>query len=154
MSTMEKSRRFGSAAPNMSKKHLELSKRWRIFARKKRRGKRVERKDARKKHKATRARSRLDELTFGTFTVITAAINGANVIDHIDTVLRPYAVKGFDVNGLKETKRDGTFGIMASVSRVYFNGDCSGVKAEKSNIELNWRRRRRSLKRLQGRHRN
>ena len=39
--------------------------------------------------KAARARSGLDELTFGTFNVRTAAVNGANRIDHIDTLLRP-----------------------------------------------------------------
>ena len=39
------------------------------------------------KHKATRARSQLDELTFGTFNVCTAAVNDVNGIGHIDTVL-------------------------------------------------------------------
>ena len=43
---------------------------------KKQRGKRAGRKAARAKHKAARARSRLDELTFGTFNVRTAALNG------------------------------------------------------------------------------
>ena len=38
--------------------------------------------------KATRARSRLEELTFGTFNVRTAAVNGVKGIGHIDTLLR------------------------------------------------------------------
>ena len=55
---------------NLGREHLEeLSERRRAFARKKRRGKRAERKSVRKKHKATRARSPLEELTFGTFHV-------------------------------------------------------------------------------------
>ena len=52
---------------NLGRNHLELNDRRRTFARHKRRGKRAERKSARKKHKATRARSRLEELAFGTF---------------------------------------------------------------------------------------
>ena len=57
---------------NLGRKHLEeLSKRRRTFARKKRRGKRAERKSVRKNNKATRPRSRLEELTFGTFNVRT-----------------------------------------------------------------------------------
>ena len=85
---------------NLGEKHLELSDRRRAFARKRRRGKRVERKTARTKHKAARARFRLEELTFGTFNVRTAAVNGVNGIDHIDTLLRPFAPKGCDVIGL------------------------------------------------------
>ena len=50
-------------------KHLELSERRRVFAQKKRRGKQAIRKVARMKHKAARVRSRLDDLTFGTFNV-------------------------------------------------------------------------------------
>ena len=105
---------------NLGRKHLELGERRRVFARKKRRGKRAERKSTRKKHKATRARSRLEELTFGTFNVRTAAVNGVNGIGHIDTLLRTCAAKGCDVIGLQETKRDGTFGILASGYRVFF----------------------------------
>ena len=67
----------------------------------------MERKSARKKHNAARARSRLEELTFGTFNVRTAAINGVNGIGHIDTLLRTCAAKGCYVIGLQETKRDG-----------------------------------------------
>ena len=100
-------------------KHLELSKRRRVFARKKRRGKRAERKSVRKKHKATRARSRLEELTFGTFIVRTAAVNGINGIGHIDTLLRTCIAKCCDVIGLQETKRDGTSEISASGYRVF-----------------------------------
>ena len=61
---------------NLGRKHLELSERRRAFDRKKRRGERAERKIARIKYTAARARSRLDELTFGTFNLRTAAANG------------------------------------------------------------------------------
>ena len=78
---------------SLGRKHLELRERQRAFARKKRRGKRAERKAARMKHKAARARSWLDERTFGTFNVRTAAVNGANGIGYIDALLRPRAAK-------------------------------------------------------------
>ena len=68
----------------------------------------MERKSVRKKHKVTRASSRLEELTFGTFNVRTAAVNGVNGIGHIDTLLRTFAAKDCNVIGLQETKRDGT----------------------------------------------
>ena len=53
-------------------------------------GKRVERKPARKKYKAAKARSRL-EVTFGTVKVSKAAVNG---VGNIDTLLRTCAAKG------------------------------------------------------------
>ena len=115
---------------NLGRKHLELSERRRVFARKKRRGKWAERKSARKKHnKAARARSRLQELTFGTFNVRTAVVSGVNYNGHIGTLLRTCAAKGCDIVGLQETKRDGTSEISASGYRVFFSGDCSMVKA-------------------------
>ena len=117
---------------NLGRRHLEeLSKRRRAFARKKRRGKRAERKSVCRKHKATRSRFRLEELTFGTFNVCTAAVDGVNGIGHIDTLLRTCAAKGCDVIGLQETKRDGTSEISASGYRICFSGDCSGVKRRK-----------------------
>ena len=119
---------------NIDKKHLELSERRRAFARKKRRGKRAVSKAARMKHKAARARSRLDELTSG--NIRTAAVNGVNGIGHIDTLLRLCAAKGCDVIGLQETKRDGTSEIVASGYRVYFSGDCSGAKSRKIQHEV------------------
>ena len=67
---------------NLGRKYLELSERRSAFARKKQLGKRAERKSVRKKHKATRARSRLEERTFGTFNIRTAAVNGVNGIGH------------------------------------------------------------------------
>ena len=67
----------------------------------------------------------------GTFNVRTVAVNGVNGIGHIDTLLRPCSAKGCDVIGLQETKRDGTSEIVASVYRVSFSGDCSGVKGRK-----------------------
>ena len=76
---------------NLGRKRLELSERWRAFARKRRRGKRAERKTARMKQKAARARSRLDELTFGSFNVRTAAVNSVNSIGHINALLRACA---------------------------------------------------------------
>ena len=115
----------------LGRKHLELSERRTIFPLKKRRWKWVERKAACIKHKAARARSRLDELTFGTINVRTAVVNGTNGIGHIDTLLRPCAAKGRDVIGLQETKRDGTSEIVASEYRVFFSGDCSGAKCRK-----------------------
>ena len=81
---------------NLGRTHLELSERRMTFPRKKRRGKRTERKSARKKHKAVRAGSRLEELTFGTFNVRTG-------VGHIDTLLGTFAAKGCDVIGLQET---------------------------------------------------
>ena len=65
---------------NLGRKHLEeLSERRRAFARKKRRGKQADRKSVRKKHKATRARSRLEEVMFGTFNVRTARSTASTV---------------------------------------------------------------------------
>ena len=84
---------------------------------------------ARMKHKAARVRSRLDELTFGPVNVRTAAVNCVYGIGNIDTLLRPCASKGCDVIELQETKIDGTSKLLvASGYRVYFSGDCSGVK--------------------------
>ena len=80
------------------------------------------------KHMVARARFRWNELTFGAFNVRTSAVNGANGIGHIDTLLRP---KGFDAIGLQETKWDETFEIITSGYRVFFSGDCSGVKDRK-----------------------
>ena len=117
---------------NLGRKHLEeLSERRRAFARKKRRGKRAERESVRKKHKATRAKSRLEELTSGTVNVRTAAVNDVNGIGHIDTLLRTCAAKDCDDIGLQETKRDRTSEISASGHRFFFSGDCSGVKGRK-----------------------
>ena len=92
----------------LSRKYLELSERRGVFTRKKRRGKRAEKKSSRKKHKAARATSPLEDLTFGTLNVRTAAVNGVNGIGHIDTLLRTCATKGCCVIKLQETKRDGT----------------------------------------------
>ena len=89
------------------------------------------RKATRMKHQAAKARSRLEKLTFGSFNVRTAAVKGVNGIGHIDSLLRSCAAKGCDVLGLRETKRDGTSEIVAAGYRVYFSGDCSGVKGRK-----------------------
>ena len=107
---------------NLGRKHLdmELSERWRAFDRQKRRGKQAERKVARMKQKAARAKPRLEELTFGTFYVRIAAVNGASGTGHIDKLLRPFAAKDCDIIGLQETKRDGTSEIVASGYRFFF----------------------------------
>ena len=83
------------------------------------------------KHKAARAKRRMQELTFGTFNVRTAAFKGVNGIGHIDVLLRICAAKGCDVIGLQETKRDGISEIVAAGYRVYFSGDCTGVRGKK-----------------------
>ena len=68
------------------------------------------------KHKAARARSRLDELTFGTFNVRTGAVIDAN---GVLATSAPCIEKGCDVIGLQETKRDGTSEIVTSGYRVF-----------------------------------
>ena len=94
---------------------------------------------ARMKHQAARAKSRLEELTFGTFNVRTAAVKGVNGIGHIDSLLRPCAAKGCDVLGLPETKRDGTSQIVATGYRATSAGIAAGSKGGKGNMELDWR---------------
>ena len=116
---------------NLGRKHLEVRERRRVFARKKRRGKRAQRKSARKKHKTARARSRLEQLTFGMFNVRTAAVNGINGIGHIDPLLRTCASKDCDVIGFQETKTDGTSEILSSGYRIFSSDDCSMVKGKK-----------------------
>ena len=119
-------------ATNLGRKHLEeLSERRRAFVRKKRRRNRAERKSVRNKHKVIRARCRLEELTFSTFNIRTAAVNGVDGIGHIDTLLRTCAAKSCDVIGLQETKRNGTSEISASGYRICFSGDYSGVKGRR-----------------------
>ena len=83
------------------------------------------------KHKAARARSRLDELTFDTFNVCTAAVNGVNGIGHVEILLRPYAARCCGFIGLQKTKWDGTSEIVSSEYRVHFSGDYSGIKGRK-----------------------
>ena len=91
----------------------------------------MERKSARKKHKAARAWSRLEGLTFGVFDVCTATVNGVNGIGHIDTLLRTCFAKDCDVIGLQETKRDRTSEISASGYRIFFSGNCCMVTGRK-----------------------
>ena len=86
---------------------------------------------ARNTRKAARARSRLEELAFGTFNVRTAAVSGVNGIGHTDTLLRTCAAKGCDDIGLQETRRDGTSEISASGYRVFFSGVYTMVKGRK-----------------------
>ena len=111
--------------------HLKMSQRRRIFAQKRRRGKRAVRKAARMKHMVARAGSRLNELTFGTFNVRTAAVSGVNGIGPIDTPMKPCAAKSCDAIGLQEIKRHGTSEIVTSGYRVYFSVHCSGDKGRK-----------------------
>ena len=112
-------------------RHLELNERRRAFSRKKQRGKRAVRQAARMTDRAARARFQLDELKFFTFNVRTAAVNGVDGIDHIGTLLRPCAAKRCGSIGLQEIKRDIVSEIVAPGYRVYFSGDCSGVKGMK-----------------------
>ena len=90
------------------------------------------------KYNAVSARSQLDELTFVTFNVRMAAFNGVKCIDHIDRQsLSPCDASGYDAAiGLQETKRDKTSDIVPSRCRVYFSGDCSGVKGRKGRHEV------------------
>ena len=76
---------------NLGRRHLELSERRRSFAREKRRGKRAVQEGLLREAQGCQGRSRLDELTFGTFNIRTAAVNGVNGIGHIDTLLKPCA---------------------------------------------------------------
>ena len=75
------------------------------------------------KYKATRARSRLNEILFSTFNIRTAAINGVNGIGYIGTLLRSCAAKDCKVIGLQETKRDRTSELVSSGYRVFFSGN-------------------------------
>ena len=121
---------------NLGRKYLELRERGVAFGRKKPRGKRMERKAARMKHKAARVKPQLDELTFGTFHILTAAVFG---VTGIDTLLRPCAAKGCVVTGLQEARRDGTSELVASGYRVFSSGDCSGDASRKGQTGLDLR---------------
>ena len=125
---------------NPSRKHLELRERRKAFSRKKRQGKRSERKAARKKHRAARVRSRLDELIFGIFNVGTAAVNGVNGIDYIDTLLRPCAAISWDVIELcrrpKGTELPKSWHLDTASTSVLI---VAGSKGRKCNMGLDWR---------------
>ena len=135
---MEKSRRGGSAAPNTSEERRQepgLKTPGHATARKseaiwsgKATGEAGGEEGRPHETQGRQARSRLEELTFGTFNVCTAIVNGVNDIGHINILLRPYAAKGCDIIGLQETKTDGTSEIVASGYRVFFSSDCSGIK--------------------------
>ena len=65
------------------------------------------------------------------------AFNGVKCIDHIDRQsLSPCDASGYDAIGLQETKRDETSETVPSRYRVYFGGDCSGVKRRKGRHEV------------------
>ena len=83
------------------------------------------------KYQAAEAKRRMQEQTFGTFNVRTAAFKGVNGIGHIDVLLRICAAKSCDVIGLQETKRDGISEIVAAGYHVYFSGDCTVVRGKK-----------------------
>ena len=83
------------------------------------------------RHEAARARSRLDELTFGKFNVRRPAVNGVNGTGRINTMLRPCTAQCCDVIGQQETKPNVTSEIVASGQHNYFSGDCSGIKGRK-----------------------
>ena len=83
------------------------------------------------KYKTARTRSRLNELTFVTFSVRTAAAKGVNGIGNIDILLIPCAANDCEGIDLQETKRNGTFKVVASGYRVYVGCYCSGAKDRK-----------------------
>ena len=91
------------------------------------------------KHKAARARARLEELTFGTFNIYTAAVNGVNVIGHIDTLLKTCAAKSCDDIGLQKTKRGRTSDILALDTASFLAVIAAGSKKGKSNMGLDRR---------------
>ena len=104
---------------NLGRKHLEeLSERRRVFAQKSDGGSR--RRGSPSARNTKPARSRLEKLTFGAFSVRTAAVNGVNGIGHIHTQLKTCAATVCDVIGLQETKGDGTSKSSASGCRILF----------------------------------
>ena len=70
-------------------------------------------KTTRTKHKAARARSRLNEVLFGTVDVRIAAVHSVNDIGLIVNLLRSCVVRGCGVIGLQEAKREGISEIVA-----------------------------------------
>ena len=88
------------------------------------------------KYKTARTRSRLKELTFVTPNVRTAAAKGVSGVDNIDILLRPCAANDCEGIGLQETEWNGTFEIVASGYRVYFDCNCSGAKDRKYQHDL------------------
>ena len=66
-------------------------------------------KGARMKHKATKTRSGLDKLTFGTSNVRTAVVNGVYICGHIDPLLRPCAARRCGTIELQETQTGRNF---------------------------------------------
>ena len=96
------------------------------------------RKAAHMKHQTARAKKRMQELTFGTFNVRTAAFKRVNGIEHVDVLLRICAAKACDVIGLQETKETEFRKLWqldtASTSVVI----AAGSKGEKGNMGLDW----------------
>ena len=86
-------------------------------------------------HKAARAGSRLDELTFGTFNVRTAAVSGVNGIGHIDTLRDPVLQRVVTLLDSRRPKR-------TELSKSWLLDTASisaGSKEEKGNMGLDWR---------------
>ena len=140
MSTMEKSRRGGSAVPNTSeerrqepvgRKHPELSKKRRVFARKKTRGE-AGGEEVRPRETQGRQGEVSDEGAHVRYVQRShsSGQRRQRYRPH-DTLLRTCSAKGCDVIGLQETKRDGTSEISAFGYRVFFSGDCTMVKGRK-----------------------
>ena len=86
-------------------------------------------------YKAARARSRLDGLTLGTFSVLTEEVNGVYGICHIDTLLRTCATKGCKLSDCRTpngTEHPRLWHLdTASIS--------AGSKGKKGNMGLHWR---------------
>ena len=97
------------------------------------------RKAARMKHQAARAMRRMQELTFGTFNVRTAAIKGVNGIGHIDVHFRICAAKGYDVMGLQETKEMEFRKLWQLDTASTSVAIAAGSEGGNGNMGLNWR---------------
>ena len=97
------------------------------------------RKAACMKHQAAKAQSRMQELTFGTFNVRTAAFKGTNGIGHIDVLLRICAARGCDVSSdcrrLKETEYRKLWQLDTVFTSVAIG---AGSKGGKGNMGLDW----------------
>ena len=91
------------------------------------------------KPKAAWAKRRMQELTFGTFNVRTAAFKGVNGIDHTHVLFRICTAKGCDVIGLQETKSDGTSEIVAAGFASTSAEIAPGSEGRKGNMESDWR---------------
>ena len=90
------------------------------------------------KPKAAWAKRRMQELTFGTFNVRTAAFKGVNGIGHIDVLLRICDAKDCDVIGLQETKETGIWILWQLCISSTSAEIAPGSDGAKGNMESDW----------------